>query len=63
MEKITKVDQKYKGTRRIERRLLIPKKQLTKYPKDYVHKVKKELYYKSEWGRYPIETKYKLIYQ
>jgi len=62
---MTKVDQKYKGCRRIERRLLIPKKQLTKYPMDYVHRVKRDIVNRHWLYNHPytIQTKFKLIYQ
>ena len=60
---LTKVQQKYKGVRQIERRPLIAKKQTTNYPENYVH-IKKAIRINSWWelpnGEY---KKYKLIYQ
>lgn len=40
METISKVQQKYKGIRRIERRPLAPRKNRTSYPENYVHHVR-----------------------
>jgi len=61
---LTKVQQKYKGTRRIERRPLIPQKKLcTNYPKNYVHHVKQRKI-NSWWTIANGElVKYRLIYQ
>ena len=40
MKLTIKIQQKYKGVRRIKRHQLIPKKQLTKYPQNYMHRRK-----------------------
>jgi hypothetical protein len=61
---ITKIDQKYKGCRRIERRLLIPKKQKTKYPEDYVHRKKVDIkgLHVWRWGHIPYHSPLNYIY-
>ena len=66
---ITKVQQKYKGVRRIERRPLTSKKQTTNYPDNYVHKKKVEpslfgwCSYKQNKNSNVKYIQYKLIYQ
>ena len=62
---VTKAQQKYKGVRRIERRPLTLKKQLTNYPENYVHRVK--FGDRRCWGIFGYANgelrKLKLIYQ
>lgn len=60
---LTKVQQKYKGVRRIERRPLTSKKQPTNYPENYVHRIKSRVS-RNWWGVANGEyKKYRLIYQ
>ncbi len=65
MEVISKIQQKYKGVRRIEKRPLISKKQLTRYPKNYVHRVFLGEFVNKKVGNqtHGEYKKYKLIYQ
>ena len=66
MYNVGKIDQKYKGVRRIERRPLISKKQKTNYPENYVHrKFSGEFVNKYRGGSicHGEYVKYKLVYQ